>query len=1126
MRMLLVIVLTTLFGLPAQAADQVKVRFGEHPGFYRLVFDWPIPVGVVLQDSADQVRLNFDRAGDINLDRLRRDLPPGVRGVTTEAGPQGTSVVIAIAPGSKLRLLKNGTAAVLDILRPETPLNAPPARPDGRLGKPVPPSEIETAKAKPNSADTAQEARAAPSEAEPVKVPSPPPQTSGNGVAAAPLDSPAQAAATQETANVPTQGPGPVTAPPRKSAAPLSLLKPPASEPTAKSTTPKPATLAPGTPAAPAPQAAPLTPVAPVSPPKPDKSAVATPKAATPAPGPQTGAKTQGTAKPKILLPGQDGYAPAPKTDLQSQTQPSTGTPNLLILADQGSPQPDASSVSFVEGMPQTMNNLRFQWDTEVALAVFRRGPHIWLVFDKEVPSIVTAELEKLAPELAPIEQFKVPNATLIRVTAPPIMVPRVTRDGTSWVLELWPRPPRGEPAMQIEMDGARGPSEIALSMKGAGRPVRFQDPLAGTRMVVIPTREPGQGLKPSQDYVQFQALESIQGLAFALPDEATLVAVKGDGVSVTHPDGLILSHGSSLATLQSNVPTPSSGPRLFDLEAWRREGEGDYFNVRQGLQSAMAMASAEGSGIARLDLARFNFAHGFISEASGLLRLAESGDNQLRLDPEIRLMRGVSAFLAGNYAGAAADLFNPSLYGEPEAELWNGAMAWLGFDWDVATKKFAERESLIDAYPHAVRMRLRVMAAEAALGAQDLDSADRYLDAARGDNPTANEASEIAVLMGYRRLKDGDAKGAMAFWNSVVQDGRHRPSQVRARLALLDVAVARQAVTAEDAIAELERLRFAWRGDHIELALLQRLGDLYESQGRYRDSLHAFREATLAMPTSRLARDVAKRMREVFFNVMTDNTDRKLAPVSALALYEEFKELTPPGEDGDKVLSHLAERLVEIDLLPRAAELLGSLVKHRLTGERKAETGARVAEIHLLDGQPESTITVLGLSESGGLPDNLKRRRTYLRARALAHLSRYDEAMRLVASDSNPEALRLRADFLWEQANWPVASVILAQLVPDQPRTDRPLTESESRNVVDLAVALTLSENRDRLAKLAKSYSEVMASGPDRETFALLTASTAKPADKSIAEKLAEVAKVEDFMSRYLDRTQEARTN
>jgi tetratricopeptide (TPR) repeat protein len=1121
MRLLLVIVLTVLFGQPALAADQVKVRFGEHPGFDRLVFDWPAAVGVEMQDSADQVRLNFDRAGDMNLSRLRRDPPPGVRGVITESGLRGTSVVISVAPGSKLRLLKNGNAAILDILRPETPLNAPPARPDGSLGKPVPPSEIESTTAKTNAPGAAQAAKVASPEAksEEATPPQPAPQAPNKDVVAAPLSPPADQRA-PETANSPMATPGPVTAPPRKSATPLSLLKPPVPEPSAKGTAPNPV------PPAPAPQAAPVAPVTPVPAPKAENSVAGKPKAATPKPAPQTGAKPESAAKPKILLPGQDGYVPEPKTDLQSQTQPPAGSPRLLILADQGPPQLNATSVGYVEGMPQTMNNLRFQWDTEVALAVFRTGPHIWLVFDEEASGNVTAGLEKLAPELAPIEQFRAPNATLIRVTAPPIMVPRVTRDGTSWVLELWPRPPRAEPAQRAEMEGVRDPSGVAFAMKGAGRAVLFHDPMTGTRMVVVPTKEQGQGLKPSQDYVQFDALESLQGLAFALNDEATVVAVLGNGVSVTHPNGLVLSHGSNLATLPTNVPAPSSGPRLFDLEAWRRGAEGDYFNVRQTLQSAMAAAPPERSGIARLELARFNFSHGFTSEAAGLMRLAESGDAKIQLDPEIRLMRGASAFLAGDYAGAAADLFHPSLNGEPEAELWNGAMAWLGFDWDVATKKFAERESLINAYPHPVRMRLRLMAIEAGLGAQDLKLADRYLDAARGDEPTGNEAAEIAVLLGYRHLKDGNTSAAMELWNGVVQDGGHRPSQVRARLALLDLAVARQAVKAEDAIAELERLRFAWRGDHIELALLRRLGDLYDSQGRYRDSLRAFREATVTMPTSRLARDVAARMREVFFNVMTDNAGQDLAPLSALALYEEFKELTPPGEDGDKVLSHLAERLVEIDLLPRAAELLSSLVKHRLTGERKAETGARVAEIHLLDEQPDSAITILGLSEASGLPDYLKRRRTYLRARALAHLSRYDEAMRLVASDNNPEALRLRADLLWEQANWPAASVLLAQLVPEQPRADRPLTESESRNVVDLAVALTLSEDRDRLAKLAKTYGQAMANGPDRETFALLTASTGRPADKSIAEKLAEVAKVEDFMASYRDRAQEASAN
>ena len=68
----------------------------------------------------------------------------------------------------------------------------------------------------------------------------------------------------------------------------------------------------------------------------------------------------------------------------------------------------------------------------------------------------------------------------------------------------------------------------------------------------------------------------------------------------------------------------------------------------------------------------------------------------------------------------------------------------------------------------------------------------------------------------------------------------------------------------------------------------------------------------------------------------------------------------------------------------------------------------------------------------------------------------------RTLGDDANPQALRLRADLLWEQANWPAAAVVLAQLVPEKPREDRLLTDDESRNVADLAVALTLAGDED----------------------------------------------------------------
>jgi hypothetical protein len=215
-------------------------------------------------------------------------------------------------------------------------------------------------------------------------------------------------------------------------------------------------------------------------------------------------------------------------------------------------------------------------------------------------------------------------------------------------------------------------------------------------------------------------------------------------------------------------------------------------------------------------------------------------------------------------------------------------------------------------------------------------------------------------------------------------------------------------------------------------------------------------------------------------------------------------------------MLTRLAERLVAVDLLPRAAELLTSLVKYRLSGEDKAAMGARVADLHLQDDQPEQAITILGLSEDAGLPDDLKRRRVYLRARALSRLSRFEEALKLIGADDNPEALRLRADILWAQANWPATVIALGQLVPDRPRSDRPLTEEESRNVADLAIALTLAGEEKRLAALNEAYKDAMAAGPDSETFALLADAPAAEAGLGIAEKLAEVAKVEDFMTRY----------
>src|SRR3546814_17116332 len=79
------------------------------------------------------------------------------------------------------------------------------------------------------------------------------------------------------------------------------------------------------------------------------------------------------------------------------------------------------------------------------------------------------------------------------------------------------------------------------------------------------------------------------------------------------------------------------------------------------------------------------------------------------------------------------------------------------------------------------------------------------------------------------------------------------------------------------------------------------------------------------------------------------------------MALYEEFRELTPAGSDGDAILRSLAGRLVALDLFEPAAAILDDLVRNRLTGPARGRAVADLALVHRLDGKPDRAGAVPG---------------------------------------------------------------------------------------------------------------------------------------------------------------------
>jgi len=1080
----------------AMAAERVAVRVGEHPGFSRLVFNWAGPVGVTLEQAAGQVTLHFDRAAELDLARYKADPPPGIPALSVTDEAPGIAVAITLADGFRARLLEVDGVVVVDVLQPGTPLDAPPAKPGlkkpgqataAKEGADKPAAEKPAAE-KPAAAKPAAK-KPAPSKSADVKPPAAPRplRKPTQTVAAVPLEP-----VMVEPAPLPL-APGQVVAVPIPSLSapsgsdsgngPISLLPPPETPP---AETPVEATADIETKSRPAPlpKGRPLRRVPGA---KPDQ----------PGPAKKTAAKeSRPPASPPVSRPTgvtSDGASVV----IDTATAPARAV-------DRGVPVP-----------------LRFDWPEEVAAAAYRRGASLWLAFDRPLSRDLTVDLTRLAPQFAPYEQFSISDGTLIRMAAPPVLVPLMRKEGKAWIVDLWSADRADVPGIEAAVDGAVQPASVSFAMPDAGRVLSFEDPELGDRIIVVPVASAGRGLMQSREFPQFRVLETYQGLVIQPFSEGTELALADGTARIRDTGGLVISYGATLAQLQSNVSVPPTGPRLLESEVWRRGGRGRFLANKQALQNALSEVPPEQLSVARMALAQFYFGHGLSAETVGVLRLREADDPRLAMDPQARLMKGASEFLTDDFANAAKDLFDPSLEGEWEAELWHAAFAAASHDWALAARRFARTEPLIGAYLHGIRTRLRLHAAEANLGIGDTEAADRYLQQVREDSPSRAEEAQVAFLVGRRLQIEGDIEDAVAMWERVLTS-RHPASVTRARMALLDLGMEQGTVSPEQAVQELERLRFAWRGDRFEFALLQRLGDLYIALQDYRPGLRALRQAASYFPGSERSQTVAQRMRDVFVDLYLGKAAGKLPPLRALAMYEEFKELTPAGARGDEVVASLVDRLVEVDLLDRAAELLTAQVKYRLDGVAKARAGSRLAMIRLLDRSPGKAIEAIEISDVPKLPSDLVRERRHVRVRALSQLGHYDSALSELGRDDDPAALRLRADVLWAKRDWPAAAIALGRLVPPAPPKDQPFAEAESRTVVDLAVALTLAGEGDKLRTLGKAYGEVMQTQPAGQTFALLIGDLQPGQTKSIAEELAQVAQVEAFMNSYRERLQQ----
>ncbi len=752
------------------------------------------------------------------------------------------------------------------------------------------------------------------------------------------------------------------------------------------------------------------------------------------------------------------------------------------------------------------------------AAAVFVRGMTAWIVLENAPVPDAAALRKSLGAFAASVEASASanngPGLAVLRIglTAPARISSRAESQGLRVTI-----------GGDAQSDGAAigfarnqaDPKRTSLTttLPRADQSFAITDPASGDTLTIVPAAA-GYGMPAQKVFADFAALPSAQGLVIAPYADDLSVSVSQSRISIARPGGLALTPPQApVVTSPAALANLSGGPSWLDLASWGKSSGGSVLATERALNHDITTAPAPLVNTARLKLARFYLAQNFGAETLGQINLIQAADPALKGDIQLSTMRAAADLVMGRYRDARGELAGPQFDNDRHAAFWRG-LADAGLEnWKDAHNELEAADAVLSRYQPDWRARAIMAGAEAALELGRLDQADAALQRL--------PKTMTAPLMLQARLDRARVAAAESRYDAALPEfaALEKSGDERIEAAAIyyrtEAGMAAGVLTPRQAIETLEKLRFRWRGDGLEMKTLRKLASLYFKANNWQDGLSTLRVATQNF-TGETARAAQDDMRGAFVALYLKGGADKLVPAQSLAMFQENIDLTPIGPDGDEMIRRMADRLVAVDLLTPASTLLAYQVDKRLEGAARAQVATRLASVQLLNAKPADAVATLRNSEITGLPEDVVHGRMILEARAFAALKQYDNALDLIAVDQSPETVRLRADIYWESGNWGVAGQKLEEIL--NARGDAPLGEAERMQALRAAVAYSLANDEKSLERLAASFGPKLKGTADANLFAVLT----QPIDmhglafRDAAAKIASVDTLRTFMQDY----------
>ena len=775
-----------------------------------------------------------------------------------------------------------------------------------------------------------------------------------------------------------------------------------------------------------------------------------------------------------------------------------------------------------IETVPVSkVRSLSFSWNMPVDIGVFKRNDYLWIIFDHSQ----TFNVEELNTNAQPLAEdvIQLPNnaASIIRLKPKEGTNVNIRKEGLLWIVDLYTGKDQTEIKefpIFIQYDLFNN-SYLFLPGSSAGKIVSIFDPDIGDIINIITTDETNLGMKNAYYYPDVEILPSYAGLVTVLNADDITMDIGNTGVSIRRiKKGLNISEDLESLKRRTRLSQSAEQEGNFFAKVNAQLLSENFNTAQSSLLNDIASAEEKDKPKTEMLLTYYYLSKGLGSDALQLLQEQEEKKSPVVLSEEFHIAKGIANFLLKRYDAALEEFSYGDLVSSNEANFWRALIS-------TAQKPKAEDNIilssynyLIKEYPNEIRRRIALAGIESAVSAQDDLNLQNYIDIIRSSTNVTNKNALISYYTAKKLDILGYPLNAIGEYRNTANTTSEKYSAY-ARYNILEIEKRTGSTKNKEAIAEYEKLRYAWQEKKFKEKVLDALATTYAEGKDYGRALSTLQ--TLKSIVAPEQEDlVTQRMVKIFENIYINNQDSSSASLKSLALYNDYSWLAPLSKYYNNIIPKLADRLVAADLLDQAYEILAEqYTKSNLTPQEKAVVGTRMALINLFNESPGEALNILDQTEHEDLTPTIVAHRRLIRAKALSALGEPEAALELLRDDYSKNGLMMKSEIYWDNGQWAEAADTIKYLI-EKPQPGQKLSAEQTQLVLDWATALKKAGRETVIVRLKNTFEPFFKDTPYSSAFKVLTDSfeSNKIDLKEIDKAINNIAAFSSFAKIYTD--------